>query len=97
MARMGEEINAHTILVDNSAEKRQLSRPKRGWRVILKEIVRRGVHWVRLARNRGTVVGSYEHEGKAAGPAQCILGVPETVTYQTTSHKHSLTSHRRPR
>jgi len=39
--------------------------------MILKEMVRRGVHWIRLARNRGPVAASYEHDGEAAGPAQC--------------------------
>jgi len=29
------------------------------------------VHWIRLARNRGLVVGSYEQDGEAGGPAQC--------------------------
>ena len=39
--------------------------------MILKEIVWRGVHWIRLARNRGPAAGSYEHDREAAGPAQC--------------------------
>jgi len=51
--------------------------------------MRRRTHWHRICRQ--CCAGTYFQLEKLLGsPAQCILRVPEPVTYQTTSHKHTV-------
>jgi hypothetical protein len=56
VARMGEERNAHRILVGNSEEKRPLGRPRRRWvtniKINLREIGWDGVDWIDMAQDR---------------------------------------------
>jgi hypothetical protein len=56
MARMGEERKVYKILVGNPERRRPLGRPSRRWedgiRMDLREIVLRGVDWIRLAQDR---------------------------------------------
>jgi hypothetical protein len=56
VARMGEERKVYKVLVGKPEEKRPLGRPRRRWedgiRMDLREIVLRGVDWIRLAQDR---------------------------------------------
>jgi hypothetical protein len=58
VARMGEERKEYKVSVGKPEGKRPLGRPRRRWedgiRMDLREIGwRRGVDWIRLARDRG--------------------------------------------
>jgi hypothetical protein len=53
VARMGEVRKVYKVLVGKPEEKRPLGRPRRRWedgiRMDLREIILRGVDWIRLA------------------------------------------------
>jgi len=57
IARNGEMRNLHQILVEMPEGKKPLESPRRRWvdniTMDLREIVREGVDWIHLARDRG--------------------------------------------
>jgi hypothetical protein len=56
VARMGEERKVYKVLVGKPEGKRPLGRPRRRWEdgisMDLRQIVLRGVDWIRLAQDR---------------------------------------------
>jgi hypothetical protein len=56
VARMGEEIKVHKVLVGKPEGKRPLGRPRRRWedgiRMDRREIGYEGEDWIRLAQDR---------------------------------------------
>jgi hypothetical protein len=57
VARMGEERKVYKVLVGKTERKRPLGRPRLRWedgiRMDVREIGLVGVHWIRLAQDRG--------------------------------------------
>jgi hypothetical protein len=75
VARMGEQRNAYRILVGKPEGKRPLRRPRRGWWIILKLILKRyrmGWCWLNLSGSgQEPVQDSFEHGNKPSGSIKC--------------------------